>query len=209
MNLISRIPQGMFNVTQALLPFPSLQMEKSLRDNIWFTYKARIQGNKRLVWLDFHSQLLLMWYAILSATLGVLTIRQSTLLGPNTDILATILSIALLGVSLTVTNRDFRVRAMLMRSSYLQLQRLYLDIPANTQPSKEQVNKYYEILAESENHNEIDDKIARVFSQGLTSRKPTSFEKIHTYWWLTRRFLITAILYILPIAIGLYTWGAV
>ncbi|MBS4694491.1 SLATT domain-containing protein [Aeromonas allosaccharophila] len=180
-----------------------------MRDNIWFTYKARIQAHKRLVWLDFHSQLLLMWYAILSATLGVLTIRQSTLLGPNTDIFATILSIALLGVSLTVTNRDFRVRAMIMRTNYLQLQRLYLEIPANTTPTKDQASKYYELLAESENHHEIDDQNARVFAQGLTSRHPTCLEKFHAYRWHILRILITATFYILPVIIGIYTWRLV
>ena len=71
-----------------------------MKDNVWFTYKARIRAHKRLEWLDFHSQLLLVWYAILSTTLGVLTIRSSTLLGPDTDVMATILSVALLGISL-------------------------------------------------------------------------------------------------------------
>lgn len=43
-----------------------------MKDSVWFTYKARIQANNRLDWLDFHSQMLLVWYAILSATLGKL-----------------------------------------------------------------------------------------------------------------------------------------
>lgn len=184
-------------------------MEKSLRDKIWFTYKARIQANKRLAWLDFHSQLLLMWYAILSTTLGVLTIRQSALLGPNTDICATILSIALLGVSLTVVNRDFRVRAMLMRTNYLQLQRLYLEVPVGSTPTSEQANKYYELLAESENHHEIDDLIARVFANELTSRHPTRFEHFKAYLWLALRFFIIATLYISPVIIGIYIWSLV
>ncbi|AWR46215.1 TPA: SLATT domain-containing protein [Pseudomonas aeruginosa] len=180
-----------------------------MRDNIWFTYKARIQAYKRLDWLDFHSQLLLVWYAILSTTLGVLTIRDSTLLGPNTDVLATILSVALLGVSLTVTNRDFRVRAMLMRSNYLQLQKLYREIPKESTPTTEQAKKYDELLAESENHREIDDRIARVFAHGLTSRAPTAFESFYAFQWLTLRFLITAALYILPVIAGIYSWKAV
>lgn len=99
------------------------------KDSVWFTYKARIQAHKRLEWLDFHSQLLLVWYAILSTALGVLTIRHSTILGPDTDIMATILSVALLGISLAVANRDFRGRAMLMRTNYLELQKLHRGIP--------------------------------------------------------------------------------
>ncbi|MCK9753480.1 SLATT domain-containing protein, partial [Pseudomonas syringae pv. syringae] len=99
------------------------------KDSVWFTYKARIQAHKRLEWLDFHSQLLLVWYAILSTALGVLTIRHSTILGPDTDVMATILSVALLGISLAVANRDFRGRAMLMRTNYLALQKLHRGLP--------------------------------------------------------------------------------
>lgn len=177
-----------------------------MKDNVWFTYKARIQAHKRLDWLDFHSQLLLVWYAILSTTLGVLTIRYSTLLGHNTDVMATLLSVALLGFSLAVTNRDFRVRAMLMRSNYLNLQKLHRELPADSAPGTEQANKYDELLAESENHREIDDQTARVFAQGLTSRSPTAFESCYAFLWLTLRFVITAGLYMLPVIAGFYAW---
>lgn len=177
-----------------------------MKDNVWFTYKARIRAHKRLEWLDFHSQLLLVWYAILSTTLAVLTIRSSALLGPNTDVMATILSVALLGVSLAVTNRDFRVRAVLMRNNYLKLQRLHRELPVDSAPTTEQANKYDELLAESENHREIDDRVARVFAQRLTSRSPTAFESWHAVLWLTARFLITAGLYVLPVSVGLYAW---
>lgn len=184
------------------------------KDGVWFTYKARIQALKRLEWLDFHSQLLLVWYAILSAALGVLTIRNSEVLGANTDIMATILSVALLGVSLTVTNRDFRARAAQMRTNYLELQKLHRRLPDESQdpnsprPTDEQIERYDELLAATENHREIDDRIARVFATGLTSRSPTAFESFDALLWLTLRFLITAVLYILPIAVGLYSYWA-
>lgn len=177
-----------------------------MKDSVWFTYKARIQANNRLDWLDFHSQMLLVWYAILSATLGVLTIRYEHLLGPNTDIMATVLSIALLGFSLAVTNRDFRVRAMLMRKNYLQLQALYRELSLGTAPTPLQTKQYDELLAECENHREIDDRIARVFATGLTSRQPTAFENCYAISWLGARLVITVALYVLPLAVGLLTW---
>ncbi len=177
-------------------------------DNVWFTYKARIQAQKRLDWLDFHSQLLLVWYAILSVTLGVLTIRYSTLLGHNTDVMATILSVALLGFSLSVVNRDFRVRAMLMRRNYLKLQQLYRELSAGSATTTDQASRYDELLAESENHREIDDRIARVFAKGLTTRLPSNFERCYAYLWLTLRFSITAGLYALPLIVGFYAWAS-
>ncbi|EHT2112804.1 SLATT domain-containing protein, partial [Salmonella enterica] len=159
-----------------------------MKDNVWFTYKARIQANKRLEWLDFHSQMLLVWYVMLSTFLAVLSIRYEHILGPNTDVMATILSVALLGVSLAVTNRDFRGRAMTMRSNYLQLQKLYNDLSVNMPPTQDQINRYHDLLAESENHHEIDDRIARVFASNLSSRKPTRTDLIYTIYWLCLRF---------------------
>lgn len=182
------------------------------KDSVWFTYKSRIQAHKRLEWLDFHSQLLLVWYAILSTALGVLTIRHSTILGPDTDVMATILSVALLGISLAVANRDFRGRAMLMRTNYLELQRLHRGLPEGSPTSPpaaatpEQISRYDELLAESENHREIDDRIARVFASGLTTRMPTGFEYFSAVFWLTMRLLITALLYALPVLAGLYSF---
>ncbi len=177
-----------------------------MKDNVWFTYKARIQAHNRLEWLDFHSQMLLVWYAILSAILGVLTIRYGHLLGPDTDLMATVLSVALLGVSLTVTNRDFRVRAMAMRKNYLQLQALYRELSSGAAPTPAQTEQYDELLAESENHREIDDRIARVFSTGLTSRAPTAFESCYALSWLGARLIVTITLYALPLVVGVSAW---
>ena len=178
-----------------------------MKDKIWFTYKARIQAYQRLEWLDFHSQMLLVWYAILSTILGVLSIRFSDFLGCNTDLIATVLSVALLGFSLAVTNRDFRGRAMAMRSNYLKLQNLYNDLClSNAQPSPEQVNTYNELLADSENHTEIDDRIARLFATGLTSRQLTCYERASAYYSFFMRKGIVFLLYISPLVVGFGAW---
>lgn len=179
-----------------------------MKDKVWFTYKARIQANKRLEWLDFHSQMLLVWYAILSTILGVLSVRYPHVLGKDTDVMATVLSVALLGVSLAVTNRDFRGRAMRMRSNYLELQKLYNELSsASAQPTQMQVDRYNDLLADSENHNEVDDRIARLFSNGLTSRQPTSYDCVSAICWLCLRLFVTCLLYVLPLAVGLYAWA--
>ncbi|MCY1549651.1 SMODS and SLOG-associating 2TM effector domain family 5 [compost metagenome] len=116
------------------------------------------------------------------------------------------MSVALLGVSLAVSNRDFRGRAILMRNNYLKLQKLYRDIPVSTTPSADHQTRYDELLAEAENHREIDDRIARAFSSGLTSRHPTLSENLHAICWLAVRALITIALYIAPIIVAIYAW---
>ena len=114
-----------------------------MHDNIWFTYKARIQAHHRLEWLEKHSQFILVWYAILSAVLSIVTLRFPKVLGDNTDIVAAILSVALLGISLIVSNLDFRGRAIAMRRNYIALQRLYFDITTSQQLTLEQKEKYF------------------------------------------------------------------
>lgn len=174
-----------------------------MHDNIWFTYKARIQAHHRLEWLEKHSQFILVWYAILSAVLSIVTLRFPKVLGDNTDIVAVILSVALLGISLIVSNLDFRGRAIAMRRNYIALQRLYFDITTSQQLSLEQKEKYFNLLNEVENHRDIDDKISRVTQVGLKTRIPTQKEKIIVILWILLRIFITAALYILPL---IYLW---
>ncbi|MBF0080787.1 SLATT domain-containing protein [Escherichia coli] len=174
-----------------------------MHDNIWFTYKARIQAHHRLEWLEKHSQFILVWYAILSAVLSIVTLRFPKVLGDNTDVVAAILSVALLGISLIVSNLDFRGRAIAMRRNYIALQRLYFDITTSQQLSLEQKEKYFNLLNEVENHRDIDDKISRVTQVGLKTRIPTQKEKIIVILWILHRIFITAALYILPL---IYLW---
>lgn len=174
-----------------------------MSDNVWFTYKARIQAHKRLEWLDLHSQFLLVWYAILSTVLSVVSIKHSKVFGEDTDVMAAILAVALLGVSLSVSNRDFRGRALHMRRNYLGLHQLYRSIPKNTILTSDQSARYDELLNDSENHLEIDDRIARILASQLTSRHPTVFESIHVVFWLLARLVITVSLYAAPIVFAL------
>lgn len=171
-------------------------------DSVWFTYKARIQAHQRLEWLDVHSQFLLVWYAILSAILAVITIRFPQALGSNTDILASILSIALLGISLAVANRDFRGRAMAMRTNYLALQELYNQLKVVNTVSEKDVLLYHDLLSDVENHKDIDDKLFRVSARAeLENRIPTRLELFQAYLWITKRILSTSALYLSPLII--------
>jgi len=179
-----------------------------MRDNIWFTYKARINAHLRLEWLEKHSQFILVWYAIFSAVLSVISIRFPKVLGDNTDIIASILSVALLGISLVVSNLDFRGRAIAMRQNYLSLQRLYYNTTDGIPLTPEQRDKYYELLDEVENHLDIDDKAARVSQIGLSSRIPTDNEKKLVKCWKGWRFISTYSFYLLPLLIFWIYYGS-
>lgn len=171
-----------------------------MEDKVWFTYKARIQAQMRLSWLDFHSQLLLVWYAILGASLAIVTIRYPHALGEDTDIFSAVLSIALLGISMAVANRDFRGRSIAMRQNYLDLQHLYDRLMQSGTSSANDLDRYHELLSSVENHKEIDDKLFRVLhASTLSTRKPTHVETIEVYAHLAVRGGITFMLYLAPL----------
>lgn len=174
-----------------------------MKDNVWFTYKARIKAQERLEWMDFHSQNLLVWYAILSAVVATLTIRYPNLLGKDTDLLTTVLSVFLLAISLSVANRDFRGRAMLMRRNYQRLHKLY-NTMSMASASPEEIETYGNLLRDCENHKSIDDILARIGATALTSREPSLKEFAIGYGSLIRRYTLTGLLYIAPVATALY-----
>lgn len=171
-------------------------------DKVWFTYKARIQAQLRLSWLNFHSQLLLVWYAILGASLAIVTIRYPNALGKDTDILSAVLSIALLGISMAVANRDFRGRSIAMRQNYLDLQHLYDSLKQSGTSSTTDLDRYHGLLSSVENHKRIDDMLFRVLhASTLTTRRPTIIEIIEVYAYLAARAGLTFMLYFAPFLI--------
>lgn len=171
-----------------------------MEDKIWFTFKARIQAHMRLSWLDFHSQMLMVWYAILGAGLAVVAIRYPQVLGKDTDMVSAVLSIALLGLSMAVANRDFRGRAIAMRQNYLDLQKLYEELKLRGAVSGTDLDRYHSLLCSVENHKEIDDKLFRArYAHTLTTRKPTTVETVEAYANLTGRIVVTFVLYMAPL----------
>ena len=177
----------------------SSEEKKKLEDKLWFTYKARIRAEERLRGNDFHSQLILVLYALVSAILSVIVIRYPSILGKNTELVSACLGIALLVISLLVTNRDFRGRALAMKQNYLDIQSLFNELTLRDSPARplpEIAESYQKILAESENHSETDYKYFRVFQK---TNKPASKQEIlGVYFYIVRRFLILAVIYLLP-----------
>lgn len=176
------------------------EAEKKLADKLWFTFKARIRAQERLSRNDLHSQLLLVWYALLSAVLSIVAIRYPKVLGENTDIAAAILAIALLIISLLVTNRDFKGRSIAMRQNYLDIQGLHneLTIYDESKKSLEDISeRYKKILRETENHSGIDDKYFRTFHKNST--RPVSCSEMAQVWiYLCVRGLVLTALYLGP-----------
>ena len=187
---------------------PSEEKEK-LANKLWFTYKARIRAEERLRGNDFHSQLILVLYASVSAILSVIVIRYPSILGKNTDLVSACLGIALLVISLLVTNMDFRGRALAMKQNYLDIQSLFNDLTLQdspTRPLAEIAECYQKILSESENHSEVDYKYFRVFQD---TNKPASWkENVVVYFYIASRLITLAVIYLLPFLTFLMLFSA-
>lgn len=179
-------------------------------DKIWYTYKARIRTSERLDLNNTHSQVLLVWYVLISTALSIVTIRFPQILGPNTDMSSAIMSVALLIVSLLVANADFRGRSIELRNNYLELQHLYNSLKAQVSlivPTDEILKQYSHLLNDCENHTELDDKYWRVMLPSTESskitRKPSCGEVATVYAYIVSKTLLLTTLYLLPLIIGL------
>lgn len=52
----------------------------SKADNVWWTRKAKIENEARLLKYDFHGQILLLWYSFFSVAMSILTLNESSFL---------------------------------------------------------------------------------------------------------------------------------
>ncbi|MDB5956840.1 SLATT domain-containing protein [Ramlibacter sp.] len=172
-------------------------------DDIWFTYKARIAAEVRLRNDDLHSQVLLVWYAVLSTAGSIIAVRHEKFLGPDTDISLAILSVGLLAISMLVASRDFKGRALMMRANHLALKTLYDELKAGTVPATEKPSRYAKLLQECENHTSYDDRHFRVLNRtGLTSRMPSTSDYLlfGLHWSL--RVAAFGVVYLLPLGLA-------
>lgn len=184
-----------------------------LADNVvWFTRKAWINAENRLLKNDFHTQLLMVVYAAYTSCLSVVLLKYEPSPADKNfiDSSLAVLSIVLLALSLYLNTKSFKDRAARFKSGYHDLQSIedHLKSLAGKQegPGSEQefmklTNDYNKILRDVENHSELDDIRARVLGRArLSSRHPTSQDYIRYYWWRTWRLVGLTIAYAAPAA---------
>lgn len=168
-------------------------------DDVWFTYKARIAAELRLKHNDLHSQVLLVWYAMVASTAGVVALRHPQFAGPDTDIYTAVLSIAILAISMLVANRDYRGRALQLRTNHIALKRLYDELMAGTVSATEKPEHYSKLLLECENHSSYDDRYFRVLNRAsLETRLPTKQDCFFVLIECGLRLISVVFLYLFP-----------
>lgn len=182
----------------------------SFNNNVWWTRKAKIHHESRLLKLERHSQLLLIWYSFFTLCASILSSSESTrkIVGMNTSFdpnLLTVFSILTLIMSCFVISLNFKERAIKIKNCYEDL----ANLPTLEADAKK---RYSEILGRCENHTEMDYLYAKFniyySTDPLNRNNPDYIDKnITTYEYikiiinfLSYYFTIIS-LYLLPILI--------
>ncbi len=190
----------------------------ALSDNIWWTRKARIQAEKRLLSSAFQAQILLLWYSFCSVAASIYYLKfnaQSEYAGVAWVVFSTLV----LCISGFINGLGYKERAALVKDSYEALNGLYQRAKENSCSTTEccntteLANEYESILSVCENHTDIDYQLALCntylghnnpddSNNGL-DRKPTKYIWALVICYHIKRLILLSGLYILPIILFL------
>jgi len=101
----------------------TLNPAQSLAHRIWFTRKAWIAAEKRLLDNEYHTQLLLVVYAAYTTCISVvlLSYESNSVDKKLIDTAMVVLAVILFGLSLYLNSKSFKDRAARFKSGYLDL----------------------------------------------------------------------------------------
>lgn len=186
-------------------------------DNVWWTRKARIQAEKRLLSNAFQSQILLLWYSFsgVASAIYYLNLGEISSNPELNGIAWVVFSVLVLCISGFINGLSFKERAGLIKECYETLNGLHhksKDVNANLL----QLNSEYDqILGVCENHTDRDYYLAlciehvtkpgkidaRTGCKAGLDRCPTWYHWSSLTYWYGRRGLMLATLYFLPVLI--------
>lgn len=175
----------------------------ALSDNIWWTRKARIQAEKRLLNNNFQAQLLLLWYSFFSVGVAVYYLEFNTE-SQYSGVSWVVFSVLVLSISGFINGLGFKERASLIKDSYEALHGLYQRAKNTPDDTVNIASEYEQILSVCENHDDIDYHLALcetylADSKDGLDRKPTRYVWFLTIVYRTKRLLALIALYLLPI----------
>ena len=161
----------------------------ALSDDIWWTRKARIQAEKRLLSYAFQSQLILLWYSFFGVAVSIYYLKFSNDhdLAGVTWVIYSVLSLCISGF---LTGLSFKERASLIKECYETLkgilqQAKLIEKEGNNQSSdkmREVHVEYSRVLSLCENHTDID------MTNALCLEYLNSHEKLNTETGLKDNF---------------------
>lgn len=189
----------------------------ALEGNIWWTRKARIQAEKRLLANEFQSQIFLLWYAFFGVAVSIFYLQKgaSDSEASIADVSWVVYSVLVLCMSGFISSLSYKDRATSMKRSYESLHVIYqrLKEDGSNDNKKLMLDQYDQIMKMSENHvdydyyralciehlantEKIDDKTG--IKTGL-DRRPSWFHWVSVILGCAKRYIVLIILYALPI----------
>ncbi len=124
-------------------------------DNIWWTRKARIQTEKRLLSNARHAQLILLWYSFVSVGASVYYLKFNSQ-SEYASVAWVVFAVLVLCVSGFINGLSYKERAAVIKDSYESLNSLYRKARKEDADPDEISKEYEQILNICENHAEID-----------------------------------------------------
>lgn len=183
-----------------------------LSSNIWWTRKARIRAEKRLLSNAFQSQLLLLWYSFFSVAVSIYYLNgEQSEADPTYWV---VYSVLVLVMSCFINGLSFKERASLIKECYIGLKTIYLKAKHNEENGDDRIalsiisKDYEQSLNACENHTDEDYVIALCTDYWSSSntttpitQKPTFYQKAKFFFYYIKRLLALSILYALPVII--------
>ena len=187
-------------------------------DNIWWTRKSKIQAEKRLLSNAFQAQVVLLWYSFAGVAASVYYLKFSSSDSDMSGIAWVVYSVLVLCMSGFINGLSFKQRAGLIKECYETLNDVYQrcrKFEEGTTPSvtfEEFSAEYDQILGVCENHLTIDYYLALCEAYLTTpkknrnnlDKKPTPYIWICTAWHRTKRCLMMALFYLLPLLVFIF-----
>lgn len=177
-----------------------------IADGIWWTRKARIKTEKRLLANAFQAQLLLVWYSFCSVAISIYYLKFATE-NDYAGISWVVFSVLVLCISGFINGLNYKERASLIKECYETLHNLYQQAVVSTDQT-EIATKYEQVLNMCENHEEIDyyyalceAHLTQPTPKESLTKHPTRFIWFKVGGHLVRRWSYLFLFYLLPIVI--------
>ncbi|MDE1485846.1 SLATT domain-containing protein [Xenorhabdus bovienii] len=180
-------------------------MKSTFSDKVWWTRKAKIKAERRLLNLDYYSQFLLLWHSSFLVCYSIYSLVKPPA-NDNESVIMVALSVLILVLTLFINNMNFKGRAMLIKQCYEKLSVIHTSSLTST-TFTELDKEYQSILTVSENHLERDfikaivDEDFNTCDKNLLTKHPTWWHRVQVWFYTLRNFAFFLVLFLFPLAI--------
>lgn len=196
-------------------------------DDIWWTRKAKIQTEKRLLASAYQSQLIMLWYAFFGVAVSIYYLKFNVD-GEYASVAWVIYSVLSLTMSGFIAGRSFKERSSQIKECYEALKGIQNKAKFLEESSSSNVDswnsvreEYERLLGLCENHTDSDMVkalcIEHLSARGKTDKKtglkpdmskcPTCYHWFIFYKDIFIQIMMLLVMYVLPIAIFFILWS--